>query len=279
MFNISLTPMSRLAPDPHLIRLFPAGVAILLTDSLFIHRPLEAARILAWFRLIQLPKKPAGTWKICTRPAIREWLLNLQAGLTFPYGRDIVSCYGEVAHLLPPRMTKDWDREVPKDKAPITCMGNGVGNFNQHLGANISSLVEVDDQVIQSNDLVLCSWFAGWAMMKQEKYRRFHIVTGRREEGDKWKVLMERTRKWSHVDLMGFERFAKFHDVWDWERLKRTDGERRAQAKKEDEIAAKEVEELDGLSAGRREDHGDVEMGEVVEAEKSLSVPMDISPS
>lgn len=278
MFNVSLKPMSPLAPDPYLIRLFPAGAAILLTDSLFIHRPLEAARILAWFRLSQISSKPAGTWKICTRPAIREWLLDLQAGLTFPYGRDIVSCYGEVAHLLPPNMTKEWDRGVPKDEAPIACMGSGVSNFDQQLGAKVSSLIEVDDQVIMSNDLTLFSWFAGWAMMKQEKYRRFHIVTGRKEDGDKWKVLKERAKKWNHVDVMGFEKFAKFHDVWDWERLKGKDGERRTEAKKEDEIAAKEAEKLEKRSAGRSENDGDVDMGEVVEAE-SLFLPMDISPT
>ncbi|KAL8758979.1 MAG: hypothetical protein Q9184_003759 [Pyrenodesmia sp. 2 TL-2023] len=276
MFNVSLKPMSSLAPDPYLIRLFPAGAAILLTDSLFIHRPLEAARILAWFRLVQMSSRPAGTWKICTRPAIREWLLDLQAGLTFPYGRDIVSCYGEVAHLLPPNMTKEWDRGVPKDEAPIACMGSGVSNFDQQLGAKVSSLIEVDDQVIMNNDLTLFSWFAGWAMMKQEKYRRFHIVTGRKEDGDKWKALKEKAKKWNHVDVMGFEKFAKFHDVWDWERLKRKDGERRKEAQKEDEIAAKEAEKVENRRAGQSENDGDVEMGEVMEAE-SLFLPMDIT--
>ncbi|KAI4186493.1 MAG: hypothetical protein L6R41_003452, partial [Letrouitia leprolyta] len=69
MFNFSLEPISDLAPDPHLIRLFPAGTAFLLTDSLFLLRPVETARILLWFRIFILQAKPYGTWRICTRPA------------------------------------------------------------------------------------------------------------------------------------------------------------------------------------------------------------------
>lgn len=201
MFNFSLEPMSRLAPDPHLIRLFPAGMAILLTDSLFLIRPIEAARILSWVRLFALPTKRPGTWKACTRPAIREWLLKIQESLRYPYGKDFVFCYGELMRLLPSLMTKEWDREMPKDEAPIACMGNGMRNFDESLGTGVSSLAEMDNQAIIRNDNTLCSWFAGWAMTKQEKFRRFHIITGRDEEREQHKQLKERMRKYNHVGL------------------------------------------------------------------------------
>lgn len=201
MFSFSLEPMSCHAPDPHLIRLFPAGTAILLTDSLFLLRPVETARILAWFRLYILPTKPHGTWKICTRPAIREWLLKIQASLRYYNGRDFVTCYGEVMRLLPSGMTKNVNHDIPKDNAHIACMVPGMSNFHEALGTNIKHLVEMDNGAITQNDHALCSWFAGWAMMKQEKFRRFHIVTGRDEESDEHRQLKERMKKYSHVSL------------------------------------------------------------------------------
>ena len=62
---------------PHLVRLFPHGGVILLTESLIIYRPHEALRILMWFKRVQLPMKPSGTWKIAARPHIRDWLLDI----------------------------------------------------------------------------------------------------------------------------------------------------------------------------------------------------------
>ncbi|KAL9011543.1 MAG: hypothetical protein Q9173_003617 [Seirophora scorigena] len=274
IFNFSLQPMSPLAPDPHLIRLFPAGMAILLTDSLFLARPMEAARILTWFRLFALPTKPTttGTWKICTRPAIRDWLLKLIGRLTYPYGRDLVSCYGEIMRLLPPNMTKEWDRGAPKEEAPIASMGAGVSNFDYQLGTNASALVEVNNQAIVENDVTLSGWFAGWAMMKQEKFRRFQIVTGR--DGDEQlKQLKEGVKKWNHVAVMGFEKFAAANNVWEWPKLKRVDDERRAEARKRDEERAAEKAKGPGSrrsSIGSK--GGDVEMKDVGEAE-------DVSPT
>ncbi|KAL8958582.1 MAG: hypothetical protein Q9193_004390 [Seirophora villosa] len=279
MFNFSLQPMSPLAPDPHLIRLFPAGMAILLTDSLFLARPMEAARILTWFRLYALPTKPrtTGTWKICTRPAICDWLLRLIKRLTYPYGRHLVSCYGEIMRLLPPNMTKEWDRGAPKEEAPIASMGAGVSNFDYHLGTNVSALVEVNNQAIVENDVTLSGWFAGWAMMKQEKFRRFQIVTGR--DGDEQlKQLKEGVKKWNHVAVMGFEKFAAANNVWEWPKLKRVDDEGRAEARKRDEERAAEKAKGPGSrrsSIGSRRSSigskgGDVEMKDVGEVEDFL---------
>lgn len=194
-----------------------------------------------------------------------------------------MSCYGEMMHLLPLEMTKEWDREIPKDEASIACMGAGVKNFDRRLGTNVSSLIELDNQAIIRNDMTLCSWFAGWAMMKQEKFRRFHIVTGREGEGEQWKILKDSVRKWNHVGVMGFEKFAKAHDVWDWGRLKRKDEERRAEAKRKDEErTAGEAKEPKSRRASVMSNNGDIEMreaGKVVEEEESLFLPMDTSPT
>ena len=199
MFNLSFAPMSSSGPDPHLIRLFPHGMAILFTDSLFLLRALDAARILKWFRLAILPHKPPRTWKVCTRPAVRQWLLKVQGSLTFPNGNDFVACYGEVDRLLPLSLCSQWDLNKPQEGAPIGCMGDSISGFEQTLGTEIVSLEGIDDETLIRNDTVLSQWFAGWAMTKQEKFRRFQIVTGREDTSKQYQALKDLMKAHSHV--------------------------------------------------------------------------------
>ncbi|KAL8679973.1 MAG: hypothetical protein Q9186_003789 [Xanthomendoza sp. 1 TL-2023] len=276
MFNFSLEPMSPLGPDPHLIRLFPAGQAILLTDSLFLLRPIEAAQILSWFRLYILPTKAPRSWKVCTRPAIREWLLKLQEQFNYPHGKNFVLCYGEIMRLLPGKMTKEWEREVPKDNAPIACMGEGVSEFDQSLGTSN----DLDHQIIMNNDVTLMSWFAGWAMMKQEKFRRFHVITGRTEESEEHKKLKHAAKKYNHIAVMSFEKYAGSQAVWDWTKIEEEDGKKRGEARKVDEEMSKEEREEEGEQSPDLPDYEDEEMlDEGVRGEESLFLPMDISSS
>ncbi|KAL8729220.1 MAG: hypothetical protein Q9166_004841 [cf. Caloplaca sp. 2 TL-2023] len=269
MFNFSLEPMSPFGPDPHLIRLFPTGQAILLTDSLFLLHPTQAAQILSWFRLMALKEKPPGTWKICTRPAVREWLLTLQEHFKYPHGKDFVACYGEIMRLLPREKTKEVDREVPKEDAPIACMGEGVSNFDQSLGTS----TELDGQGIMKNDLTLMNWFAGWAMMKQEKYRRFHAVTGRVEESVEQKKLRESAKKHNHIGTMSFEKFAHTFKVWKWDRIQQENEKRREEAKKADEEFRGEATEKE--QSPDLPDYEDEELQDAVPAEESLFLPME----
>ncbi|KAL8702507.1 MAG: hypothetical protein Q9201_004322 [Fulgogasparrea decipioides] len=281
MFNFSLEPMSPLGPDPHLIRLFPAGMAILLTDSLFLLRPTQAAQILAWFRLFALPTKPSGSWKICTRPAIGEWLLQLQEAFSYPHGKEYISCYGEILRLLPNDMTSEWDHKLPKDTAPVACMGHGVSGFDQQLGTNISKLADLKDKALYRNDVTLTSWFAGWAMMKQEKFRRFHVVTGRDENSEQHKQVKKSTAKYNHVAVTSFEKLAQTHAVWNWEKLKKVDEEKRAEARKRDEGAAaddaQESEQQQPVTepVGREVERQDAPAVE----DESLFLPMEIASS
>lgn len=181
-------------------------------------------------------------------------------------------------HLLPPGMTKEWDREIPKGEAPIACMGAGVSNFDQQLGTRVSSLVEVDHQAIVRNDVTLCSWFAGWAMMKQERFRRFHVITGRDDDSGQLKQLKSSMKKYNHLEIMAFEKFAKKHCVWDWTKIKKEDDKRRAEAKKRDERAVERAKSAAARPSSVGENDGDVEMREVGEEDQeSLFLPMDMS--
>ncbi|KAL8922765.1 MAG: hypothetical protein Q9172_003442 [Xanthocarpia lactea] len=274
MFNYSLEPMSPHSPDPHLIRLFPSGQALLLTDSLFLLRPMEVARILLWYRLFILPNRPSGTWKVSTRPAIREWLLRLQERFHYPHGKDFVRCYGEIMRLLPHELTKEWDPESPKDAAPIACMGNDVSNFDPTLGTSTN----LDHQGILRNDVTLVNWFAGWAMMKQEKFRRFYAITGWEDESDLHISLKDAARKFNHVRIMSFERFEQTQKDLNWSKIEREEEKRRKQAAKVDEELRQEAaakEQSPDLPDYEVEEMPDTETTE----EESLFLPMEMSPS
>lgn len=301
MFNFSLEPISDLAPDPHLIRLFPAGTAFLLTDSLFLLRPVETARILLWFRIFILQAKPYGTWRICTRPAVRDWLLKIQAKLRLPNGNDFVSCYGEVMRLSSREVAKDGDRDTFKEKEYITCMGAGVSNFDEALGTTVRHLAEMKGEAIVQNDHTLSSWFARWALTKQEKFRRFHIVTGRDNESEEHRLLKERMKKYGHVsfsaasrtsmtriwysdvvqvEVVSFEKFAEYHKVWDSSKLKKKDNERRAEAEKSKKAAEDKASEWMRGGSTATAGSEDVEMNDAQLAEeRSLFLPMDVCPS
>ncbi|KAL8850197.1 MAG: hypothetical protein Q9221_004883 [Calogaya cf. arnoldii] len=272
MFSFSSEPMACDAPDAHLIRLFPAGQAILLTDSLFLLRPLESARILAWFRLFALPTKPPGTWKVCTRPAIHDWLWSVQERYHYPHGEVFVRCYGEIMRLLPTDLTKEWDCEAPTDTAPVVCMSGSARNFDQTLGTS----QDLDDRQIMKNDVALVDWFVGWAMTKQEKCRRFYVVTGRKEESDQHKKLKESARKYNHVRVMSLEEFENSLKIWDWARIEREDEQRREEAAKADEELRRETtasEQSPDLPDYEDEDMPHSKMAE----EESLFLPMDVS--
>ncbi|KAL8952655.1 MAG: hypothetical protein Q9222_001461 [Ikaeria aurantiellina] len=271
MFKCSLEPMSASGPDPHLIRLFPAGAAILFTDSFFVLRPMDAARIMSWYRLSVLPSKPSNTQKICMRPAIREWLLRLEESCQSSESQSYVSCYKEILQLLPSGMAKQGYNRVPNDEAPVACMSEGMKNFDLSLGTNTSIPLEKTEEDIIRNDLTLSLWFAGWAMLKQEKFRRFHVITGRGEDTEQQRKLKDKLKKFNHVAIYSFEKFVQTHNVWDWPRLQKEDERRIKEAEEE------EKERMAYEDASADPSHGDTEMKDVEAAGESLFLPMDTS--
>ncbi|KAL8994952.1 MAG: hypothetical protein Q9169_005217 [Polycauliona sp. 2 TL-2023] len=261
LFKFSSEPMGRDGPDTHLVRLFPAGQVILLTDSLLLFRPKESARILTWFRLFALPNKPPGTWKICTRPAIREWLLSLQERFNYPHGADFVRCYGEIMRLSP--------NDLTTDAAPIVCMGDGGRDFDETIGTS----TDLNDREIMKNDSSLVNWFAGWSMTKQENFRRFHVVTGREEESEQHKKLKDAARKYNHVSIMSLEKFENSLKMWDWARIEREEEKRRAEAAEAEERLARQKTQSPDLP-----DYQDDEsmLPPSRTEEESLFLPMDL---
>ena len=162
----------------HLTRLFPHGCVLLLTDSLILLQPLEAVRILSWFRLKMLVEKPAGTWKIVTRPGLRNFCLNCcNERKDDEEGKRFVQIYQELVYMLDPDELYDYEEDAPKKEAPIYFMGK-IKAFNTKVGRRVDYDRDLDHKAIAQNDEILTEFFAGWASCHIEDYRRFHVISG-----------------------------------------------------------------------------------------------------
>ncbi|KAL8712778.1 MAG: hypothetical protein Q9220_002986 [cf. Caloplaca sp. 1 TL-2023] len=136
---------------------------------------------------------------------------------------------------------------------------------------NSTAIYRYEDRVekdIFQNDLILSMWFAGWAMLKQEKFRRFPIITGRSEDSEQQRKLKDELKKYNHIAVYSFEEFVKAHKVWDWPKLQEED-EKRIKRAKEAEME-RSGPEADPADLQR----GDTEMKDAEAAEESLFLPM-----
>ena len=179
---------------------------MLITDSLLLLRPHEAARFLRWFRLQVLPTKPAGTWKLCVRPGIRDFLLSVIEEKSEEDGFVFMQMYESLWYIIPEDQVDDKDLEddieldTDLEEKPVRCMSSGVSRFDQSVGMNVVNLELLNEDKVARNDATLAEWFAGWAMTQLECFRRFHIISGAspgRREAEK----AEWEGKWSHVSM------------------------------------------------------------------------------
>lgn len=197
---------------PHLTRLFPHGCMLLLTDSLLLLRPHDAVRLLSWFRLRVLVDKPAGTWKLITRPGLRNFCLNCCNERTDnEEGAPFVAIYQELVLMLDADELYDFDEQRPKDDAPIYCMPK-IKSFNTKVGRRVPFARDLDHAAIARNDAVLLEFFAGWASCNIELYRRFHVVTGFEDASPHGKVTRDKwAEKYSFLEIFHPETFySKF---------------------------------------------------------------------
>ena len=242
---------------PHLVRLFPHGGVILLTESLILYRPYETLRILMWFRRIQLPMKPSGTWKIAARPRIREWLLDLM-DVCDDTKRDIfghciqiiADIYTEILWLFETPdpgdnglMSYDYDYEIPTDDAPIVTSASlrALQERKEWKGDSLES-TKIDHDNIRQNDDLLMQWFAEWAVVNLESFRKFHAVLGY-PKGDEFgdKALKAYERGWGHIEVITAEECFKRHSVTSQQELDKMEAERRRKVREQIPIKKEEA--------------------------------------
>lgn len=233
---------------PHLVRLFPHGGVLLLTESLFLYRPLEALRILMWFRRDHVPWKPPGTWKVAVRPRVREWLLDIMDAYT-DSGKDIFGCsiqifaniYTEIHWLLQKTdsgdaglMCHEWDYEIPTDEAPMVSSSSLRDLQSRKEWKGEGADTEPDDNNIKKNDDLLAQWFAEWAIVNLHNFRKYHIILGYTKDDPFTRpAISDYEKAWGHIEVMTSEEAFKRHNVTAQSVLDENEAKRRRKVKEQ----------------------------------------------
>ena len=210
VWGLGLRKSERLSHS-HLVPLFPHGCMLLITDSLLLLQPLEAVKILMWYRL-RIMDERQKSWKIVMRPNIRRFLINCcRERKLDEEGRHFVQIYEQIAFILDPEDLYDWEENEPKEEAPIYCMGK-IKSFDTKVGRRVDYNKDLDQAAIARNDEVLADFFAGWANVHMQDYRRFLMVSGFGDEDgkaqrDRW---ME---KWTYCEAFTPTHFYRRHGV------------------------------------------------------------------
>ena len=201
-----------------------------------LYRPREALRILMWFRLVKNHRERVpGTWKLAVRVHIRPWLLSIldlyekTKKDCFGFGKQV---FGDIytnitwllqddydpdginAYLVPNgMMCYEWDSETPNEDAPLVAPAALREMRRRNAWKTESSGIEIDHDNIRLNDDVLVQWFAEWATVACENFRRFHVVLGY-EPGDVFEDINRRYRKtWGHIDVLTAEKCCKRENI------------------------------------------------------------------
>ena len=236
VFNITFSA-DPLAPHPHINRLFPHGYAFLITDSFLLYSPQQVARFMRWFQFQVLRVKQPGTWKLCTRPDICDYLLSIIEARNVEEGHVYMQIYESIWHILSDDLlTHDRLSSPTTHESPIHCMSDQASNYNLTLGkesaanTNKTQTQPFDEDPIARNDATLIEWFAGWAMTQLEHFRRFQIVSAVR--GKKGMAEQrEFASRWNHVEILTPEKAFERLEVAKWE----GDRERGKEKKKKEE--------------------------------------------
>ena len=231
---------------PHLVRLFPHGGVLLLTESLILYQPHETLRILMWFRRVHVPGKAPGTWKIAVRPRVREWLLDIMVvysdrGVDV-FGHSIqtfANIYTEIYWLLQSSnpstnalMCHIWDYETPTDEAPMVSAPSLRVLQARREWKGEGTYTEPDHENIRQNDDLLAQWFAEWAIANLHNFRKYHIILGYTEAHPFTKTAISAYEKaWGHIEVMTFEEAFTRHKMTAQSKLDEMEVERRRKLK------------------------------------------------
>lgn len=233
---------------PHLVRLFPHGGVLLLTESLVLYRPRETLKILMWFRRVHIPGKARGTWKLAVRPRVREWLLDIMDAYA-DSGRDIFGCslqvfgdiYTEIFWLLQTPelgdnglMCCEWDYETPNDEAPIVSAAQLRVLQARREWKGEGAEREPDDYNIRQNDDLLVQWFAEWAIVNLHNFRKYNVILGYAKDHPFTEPAISQYEKaYGHIEVMTYDDAFSRHKVTAQSKLDEMEAERRRKLKEE----------------------------------------------
>ncbi|KAI5300194.1 hypothetical protein KEM56_002658 [Ascosphaera pollenicola] len=213
VFYVSLSQPLASTTATHFDLIFPHGGAILLTDEVITATPKRALAIVKWF-IEHAKSRKRGTWKLVFRPNVSHWILEL-----FATTRDdaFAELYRLIEEYTPLHSRLHLSSYTREDSPPASLDGywsdwdDGEGVLSPFVSTRYIPQYGMrrDNEVDMSlrgqgaemrNADQLIEWFAGWALMNAERYRRFVAVVG----GEKKRVL-ERWKKWTHIEIADYK--------------------------------------------------------------------------
>ncbi|EFR00799.1 hypothetical protein MGYG_03804 [Nannizzia gypsea CBS 118893] len=193
VFSLSLArPIKWASNNRHIIRLFPTGCVILITEDFILHDPKGALRVIEWVSTI--------FWDY----NVNVWLQQMWP--TWP-DETLYHIFCLLNALMPenPSVREgspgSLDRETGDEGQPSVIMSTrhipdyGVRSEDEHPD------IPKDLTQEQRNTDHLIEYFAGWAITNVENFRYFPVLV--------YSMPQPRWEKWSHIEILNYSAFNK----------------------------------------------------------------------
>ncbi|KAL1584680.1 hypothetical protein WHR41_06889 [Cladosporium halotolerans] len=168
-FNEWLARWERREPKFECQQLFLSGDAVFISDDVILQTPDKALAIIDVVKRMNAGKpRGAARCKVAARPGIRSWLFELVKTMSGePENEDKrwVSLWEAVDDLCPLELRCKLWPENPSEAADI------ISVAPESMSPFAELAVKKPDEATDS----AVNWFAGWAFMNSDKFRRFTI--------------------------------------------------------------------------------------------------------
>ncbi|EMC96720.1 hypothetical protein BAUCODRAFT_24435 [Baudoinia panamericana UAMH 10762] len=182
-------------------RLFPHGKVTFITDDVFVYHPEKASEVIRTFLDLHKDKPPGGELdKIAVRPGIKDWLQGLMVEKLTDRGRQddrYVQVYLDICRLCPPEGEDPFNPPNPLASSQLV-------SFPPEEMPSFQGLWDRDEEAATG---CIVDWFAGWAAVNAQKFRRFLVC----HEPKKKVTEME-------IDENGRSRVKVVADTKGWEK-------------------------------------------------------------
>ncbi|EGE09134.1 hypothetical protein TEQG_08088 [Trichophyton equinum CBS 127.97] len=212
VFSLSLArPFKSVNKRHHIIRLFPNGCVILITEDFILHDPKSALIVIKWVSTMFWDNNAKRGPKLFFRPNIRLWLQQLWP--TWP-DETLYHIFCILEALIPDyssgcyvtgREDYLWslDGETDDEDQPhIVISTPHIPNYGWRSEDEHPDIPKNLTQGARNTDH-LVEYFAGWAISHVENFRYFPVLVH--------SMPQLRWEKWSHLEVLNYPAFYEIY--------------------------------------------------------------------
>ncbi|KMQ45720.1 Chromo domain protein [Trichophyton rubrum] len=212
VFSLSLArPFKSVNKRHHIIRLFPNGCVILITEDFILHDPKSALMVIKWVSNMFWDNNAKRGPKLFFRPNIRLWLQQLWP--TWPDEtlyhifcilEALIPDYSSGCYVLG-REDYPWslDGETDDEGQPhVVISSPHIPNYGWRSEDEHPDIPKNLTQGARNTDH-LVEYFAGWAISNVENFRYFPVLVH--------SMPQLRWEKWSHIEILNYPAFYEIY--------------------------------------------------------------------